>query len=187
MGVETKVQWKTCSSEADVNLCSIRCKDMTFASETFEERTSILCIPLWACRMKLENRPLGYLGKESSSMLNKDVYRFYHVSCMADMDVTRSSVRRARKAGISLLLAINIYSRWNAVIPWKLLGGHQFLVSVLIWGGKESINVIWNKNNVLSVDKAADKTLLVVCSLFVVSGNTSIISTQPALIMLWIC
>lgn len=47
VGVETKVQWKMCSSEADVNLCSVRCEDVTFASKTLEERTSaILCIPL---------------------------------------------------------------------------------------------------------------------------------------------
>lgn len=182
-GSGNKGTWKTCSSEADVNLCSVRCEDLTFASKTLEERNpAILCIPLWACRTKLENRPLGYLGEESSSMLNKDVYRFYHVSCMADRDATRSSVCPARKAGISLLVAININSRWNAVIP-QILRGHKFLVSVLIWEGKQSVNIIWNKNNILSVAK----TLLVVCSLFVVSGSASIISAQLALIMLWIC
>lgn len=32
-----------------------------------------------------------------------------------------------------------------------------------------------------------DKTLLVLYSLFVVSGKTSVVSTQTGLIMVWIC
>lgn len=144
--VKSKWEWKQTYMEnmftRSWSLFSVRCKDLTFASKTLKERTlAILCIPLWTHRIKLENRLLGYLGEDWSSMLNKDMYRFYHVSCMTDVDVTRA-VCPARKPGVILLIAININSRWNAVIPWKLLGGDQFLVSMLIWEGKWCVNII---------------------------------------------